>query len=91
MPAFHAVVQGRVQGIGFRWFVVREARLLGLHGRVKNLASGREVEVHAEGDEESLKALIGALRKGPAFSHVQDVRVNWLDSDDRFSEFDVAY
>ena len=59
----HFLVKGRVQGVGFRWFVQREAAELGLLGWVKNADQGH-VEVVAAGDEASLAELKVALRKG---------------------------
>ena len=91
MAAFQAIVQGRVQGVGFRWFVIAEAQQLGLRGQVRNLASSREVEVQAEGEQAALEALIRALRKGPIMSRVTDVQVQWLEDDQRFSDFSAAY
>ena len=72
MPVLHATVRGRVQGVGFRWFVCREARALGLTGRVANLPDG-SLEVAAEGDRAALDGLLFALRTGPAGSHVSAV------------------
>jgi acylphosphatase len=62
-------VSGRVQGVGYRWFVARHARGLGLSGYARNLADGR-VEVVASGDEEALARLEALLRAGPANAHV---------------------
>lgn len=63
------VVRGRVQGVGFRWFVQRAGRRLGLGGHVRNLPDG-SVEVHARGSAEGLAALEEALRNGPPASRV---------------------
>jgi len=62
-------IDGRVQGVGFRWFVRREAQELGLTGRVRNLPDGR-VEVEVAGDTERLDAFRGRLRQGPPGSRV---------------------
>jgi acylphosphatase len=67
-----ATVRGFVQGVGFRWFVEREAARLGLEGWVSNQADG-SVEVVAEGDEASLAQLTLVLWEGPAGSSVSDV------------------
>ena len=66
------VVQGVVQGVGFRWFVQRAAADLGLDGWVMNRAD-RAVELVAEGPSEGLDALLAAVRQGPASSSVQAV------------------
>ena len=72
MPVLHATVRGHVQGVGFRWFVCREARGLGLTGWASNLADG-SVEVSAEGDRAALDVLLFALRAGPPGSRVRAV------------------
>ena len=68
----HVVVRGRVQGVGFRWFVREKARPLRLAGWVKNLADG-SVEVMAEGDAASVAALRRALQEGPSGASVTSV------------------
>lgn len=70
----HAVVHGYVQGVGFRWFVEREASRLLLDGWVANQADGT-VEVVAEGPDDHLDRLVAALREGPAGSSVSHVVV----------------
>ncbi len=68
----HFLVKGRVQGVGFRWFVHREAAALGLRGWVKNTDEGH-VEIVAAGDAEQLAELMTALRKGSRGSRVDAV------------------
>lgn len=65
-------VRGRVQGVGFRAFVERKARELGLRGYTRNTADGR-VEVYATGERDQLAALEGPLWKGPLWSRVEGV------------------
>ena len=66
------LVRGRVQGVGFRWFVEREAHMLGLAGWVRNNADGA-VEVMAQGTSEQLAALRGRLQQGPRAARVDHV------------------
>jgi acylphosphatase len=66
------LVRGRVQGVGFRWFVEREARILGLAGWVRNNADGA-VEVLAQGTREQLSGLRTRLQQGPRAARVDDV------------------
>ena len=66
------LVSGMVQGVGFRWFVARHARSLGLGGFARNLPDGR-VEVVVSGPEEALPALEKLLRAGPANAQVEGV------------------
>ncbi len=68
----HFLVRGRVQGVGFRWFVHREAAELGLRGSVRNTESG-DVEVIAAGDPELIAELRSELHKGSRGSRVDAV------------------
>jgi acylphosphatase len=74
----HFLVQGRVQGVGFRWFVHREASGLDLRGWVRNTEEG-EVEVVAAGSAEDLAALRAGLRRGPRGSRVDRLVEHYLD------------
>ena len=69
------VVTGRVQGVGFRWFVEREAAQLNITGWVRNRENGN-VEVMATGTREQLVALHGRLREGPRAARVDEVAVS---------------
>lgn len=66
------IVRGRVQGVGFRWFVWREAERLGLGGFVRNLRDG-SVEVVSQGPGAALDQLEGLLRRGPSGAQVDAV------------------
>jgi acylphosphatase len=72
-----ASVRGMVQGVGFRYFVLREARRLGLDGWVANEADG-SVHVVADGPRHRLEALLDLLREGPPASLVERVTTNWI-------------
>ncbi len=65
-------VIGRVQGVGYRWWVIRTAQRLGLRGTVKNLADG-SVEVRAAGPADALSELACALLQGPPYARVHSV------------------
>ncbi len=67
------LVRGRVQGVGFRWFVEREAHILGVAGWVRNNPDG-SVEVLAQGTREQLAGLRSRLREGPRAARVDDVQ-----------------
>jgi len=73
MIARSYIVRGRVQGVGFRWFVDYEARQLGLAGWVRNNMDGT-VEVLAMGSEEQHSALRSKLQRGPRAARVDEVR-----------------
>jgi acylphosphatase len=66
------IVRGRVQGVGFRWFVEREAHLLGIAGWVRNNPDS-SVEVLAMGTRDQLSGLRSRLREGPRAARVDDV------------------
>jgi acylphosphatase len=83
-----AVVHGRVQGVGFRFFVLRAARGLDLHGWVANESSGR-VRCVAEGPRSALENLLDALREGPPAASVARVDATWLPATGAFRDFDV--
>jgi acylphosphatase len=74
----HFLVQGRVQGVGFRWFVYREAGELELRGWVRNTEDG-DVEVVAAGHDEDLDELRASLRRGPRGSRVDRIVEHPLD------------
>jgi acylphosphatase len=66
------LISGRVQGVGFRWFVLKAARRHGARGDVRNLPDGR-VELRAMGDREEMQRFLDEVRRGPAGSRIDDV------------------
>jgi acylphosphatase len=74
----HFLIRGRVQGVGFRWFVHREASELELRGWVRNTEDG-DVEVVASGTPEDLAELRSSLRRGPRGSRVDNLIEHRLD------------
>ena len=74
----HFLIQGRVQGVGFRWYVNREAAELNLRGWVRNTEEG-DVEVVASGTLEDLAELRASLRQGPRGARVDRVHEHSLD------------
>ena len=74
----HFLIQGRVQGVGFRWFVQREANELELRGWVRNTEDG-EVEVVAAGHPEDLAEFRASLKRGPRGSRVDRVIEHTLE------------
>jgi len=86
----HATVEGRVQGVGYRYFVQETADLLGLSGWVRNRWNG-DVEVVAEGDRQTLEKLLTALQRGPRAAYVARVTTEWLPATGEFGSFRVRY
>ena len=86
----HALVEGHVQGVGFRYFVLKNARSLGLTGWVRNTYS-LQVEVLAEGPRPTLEKLQALLRQGPPSSVVTKLKADWLEATGEFSDFTVRF
>ena len=73
MPTVHLLVTGRVQGVGFRWFVRVAGRRLGLAGWVRNCDDG-SVEIAASGPDDKLDELRRQVKRGPDAALVEEVR-----------------
>lgn len=85
---FHCIVEGHVQGVGFRAFVQDQAIRLGLTGWVRNRWDG-SVEVMGEGSQEHLEKLLTALYRGPRHAYVSGVTPEWDTATGEFSDFRV--
>ena len=90
MVAYKIIVKGRVQGVGYRWFAVRQAEQLQVQGSVKNLYNG-QVQVIVQGDSTAVNEYIALLRQGPAYAHVTDLEVQDIDVDHNLNKFTVDY
>jgi len=88
LAARQFTVSGRVQGVGFRFFVADAARREGLSGWVRNLPDGR-VEALAEGEPEALDRLEAQLRRGPASARVVRVLSETLEPGGHAGEFEI--
>jgi len=84
----HIVVKGLVQGVGFRYYIHRQATKLGLTGFVKNLYNG-EVEIEAHGDRSLLEEFIKDVKVGPRAAQVTDLRIEWTDFNAYAKGFDI--
>ena len=85
-----AVVQGRVQGVGFRYFTRDRARDHGLSGWVRNREDGG-VEVEAEGEAENVDAFIAEMKEGPALSNISDMTINELPLVENETGFEIQF
>jgi acylphosphatase len=83
-----ATITGRVQGVGFRYFVLREAMALGVTGWVANTPAGA-VRCVAEGPRRSLESLEARLHDGPPSADVERVSVAWMSATGTFASFEV--
>jgi acylphosphatase len=85
----HLFVKGRVQGVVFRAATQREARRLGITGWVKNRNDGT-LEIVAEGEEDSIKEIVGWANHGPSAARVDQVDVRWRGYTGEFAEFAIV-
>lgn len=84
----HADIEGRVQGVGFRYFTQERAVFLGLTGWVRNRWNGT-VELTAEGSKTDLEILLKAVQRGPRAGTTQNVKFEWLEASGEFSSFRI--
>lgn len=82
------IVSGLVQGVGFRYFVLRKASELGLVGFTKNQYDGTVLTV-AEGEKHMLEELFKQLKIGPMYADVRDIKVAWRSYTGEFSNFEI--
>jgi acylphosphatase len=88
--AAEILVQGRVQGVGYRAYVHRKAGQLGLAGYVMNLKNG-SVRVRVEGSRHAIDELARELVKGPPLARVDNLAVTWRPPTGRFTAFGIRY
>ena len=88
----HIICEGRVQGIGFRWFVRDSARQLGICGWVKNLPDGK-VEIDAVMEEEILNKFLEVLKKGNGISKIVNIKTETYKEKEmnKKSEFTIKF
>ena len=91
LVALRAVVRGRVQGVGFREFVVRAGLSLKLTGYVRNLSDDWSVEVVAEGSRDLLEHLVEKLSKGPRNARVESLETLWGAATGLYRDFDARF
>ncbi len=86
----HLIIDGRVQGVAYRWFATDVAYSLGLTGWVKNLYDGR-VEAVFQGERADIEKAIVKCHQGPPFARVTTIDVTWEDHLEDFKDFRVRY
>ena len=84
------IVNGLVQGVGYRYFVVREAQKLGLKGFTQNLYTS-EVLTVVEGEKATVDELVKKLKVGPIHAAVKSCKVNWQEPKNEFTNFEVRF
>jgi acylphosphatase len=90
MKRAEILVNGLVQGVGFRYFVVRRAEELGLKGYTKNLFSG-EVYTIVEGERFIIEDFYNKVKIGPVHANVKNASIKWSESKNEFNRFEVRY
>ena len=84
------IVSGLVQGVGYRYFVMRHADHLNLKGYTQNLFTG-EVLTEVEGEVGLINELIKQLKIGPMKSHITNCSIDWSEYNNEFKRFEVRY
>jgi acylphosphatase len=90
MKTYHYTISGRVQGVCFRHYTVREAERLGISGTVRNLEDG-SVEVFAQGDENRIAKFESFLHIGPRSARVEQVKREVFDQAEVLRGFDISW
>ena len=86
----HVFVSGRVQGVGYRAFACRRAECHGVTGWVRNAVDGR-VESEVQGDREAVDSFLRDLQRGPTWSSVEHVEIDWMEPGNQESGFEIKY
>ena len=84
------IVSGVVQGVGFRYFVVRKAKALGLKGFVENLYTGQVLTV-VEGEKAIIEELFKEIKIGPSHASVKNCFIDWHEYKNEFKDFEVKF
>jgi len=86
----HVLIEGMVQGVGFRHATLMQARGLGLTGWVRNTRDGR-VEAEFEGAEDELETMLNWCQKGPGLASVTNVEFEWNEGESEHDNFDIRF
>ncbi len=89
MVGVHIIIEGRVQGVGFRYFTREQAQKLHLTGWVRNTFDG-QVEAYAEGVQEDLNIWLSHLQRGPRSAFVSNIKKEWTFPQGKFKTFQVV-
>ena len=87
--AIHIFIKGRVQGVSFRSFTLKQAQNLNIRGLVRNNPNG-DVEAFAQGDKTSLELFIEILQQGTSFYRVDDMKLIWEHAERDYSDFPLS-
>lgn len=90
IKTYELELTGRVQGVGFRYFVESIAGRFGITGFVKNTFD-RKVEIVCQGEEKDLKKFVDEVKKGPSFSVVTDVKIEEIKDSKKYNIFEIKF
>ena len=88
--AVNIIAHGRVQGVGFRFFIRDKANIFGIKGWVRNCSDGT-VEIHSEGEEDLLSDFLTVVEKGPVFGNVTGLTVNRITPENTYTGFNIKF
>jgi len=86
----HLLISGMVQGVGYRWFVMRKANEYNLKGYVRNLYTD-DVEIGVEGEKALILDFVKELKVGPRSAHVTDIKVQWAEYKGEYKSFEIKF
>ena len=89
MKTIQGYITGRVQGVGFRYFIKQQAHSAGVFGYARNLTDG-SVEFLLQGEEEAVQHVLDMIHHGPAMASVEKVDVQEFDAANRLVDFEVS-
>lgn len=89
MKRYLIIYEGRVQGVGFRYFVYRAAYTKHLTGSVRNMMNGN-VEVEVQGEDEAIRPFLDTVMKGNGFSEITDYSIKEIPLKEREKKFDIS-
>jgi acylphosphatase len=90
MANAHAVISGYVQGVGYRWWVMRKAKQYDLKGYVRNLYDG-DVEVEVEGNRSMIIDFVKELRIGPTSASITGANIQWGHYQGKYKGFEIKF
>ena len=88
-PSIYIIIKGKVQGVSFRYFTLKQAQELNIVGWVRNIPNGT-VEAVAQGDKINLELFIKKLKQGSSFSRVDDMKLIWEHTERDYSDFPLS-
>ncbi len=84
------ITNGLVQGVGFRYFIIKNAESLGLKGYTRNLYTG-EVLTVVEGSRAKIEELFKRIKIGPSHASVKKCKIDWEENKNEFTHFEIRY